>query len=242
MKKSFTLIELLVVIAIIAILAGMLLPALNSARARAKLSMCAANLRSAGNGNMMYADAYDDYIMPYKMKNNADYIVGDQNLRYNFWYAVLYKLGIAYPNLSDTKRAKYLCPNIPFDSAGGTEGYSWMGNRYLYNDYDSSNGGINMSCLPKITSLSAPSAGFLLIEVCNYTSGVPANPVSFGNCWAYTWSHHANVRFDATRHGGSGNILFLDGHVEARKFDAIPKSSSATDAGTQLFWNAGFTR
>ena len=63
-KRSFTLIELLVVIAIIAILAGMLLPALNSARESGRKSACMNNMKQFMVGFNFYTTDYDSWILP----------------------------------------------------------------------------------------------------------------------------------------------------------------------------------
>jgi prepilin-type N-terminal cleavage/methylation domain-containing protein len=68
-RRGFTLIELLVVIAVIAILAALLMPALEKARSDALKATCKSNIRQQLSALYMYANEWDDYVMPtpYKM-------------------------------------------------------------------------------------------------------------------------------------------------------------------------------
>lgn len=62
--NKFTLIELLVVIAIIAILAGILMPALSQARERGRAASCVSNLKNIGVTAMQYCDDFDGWVLP----------------------------------------------------------------------------------------------------------------------------------------------------------------------------------
>ncbi|MBO4620013.1 MAG: type II secretion system protein [Victivallales bacterium] len=87
MKKSFTLIELLVVIAIIAILAGMLLPALSKARAKAQSIKCISNLKQYGLWFNLYATDNNDCLPAGNCSNTSDPMI---------WYIVIHD----YANLT----------------------------------------------------------------------------------------------------------------------------------------------
>jgi len=79
MKKHFTLIELLVVIAIIAILAAMLLPALNQARERGKSTQCLSSIRQLGGGQTLYLMDNNDFYAP----SRYGYYTTPKNVRQN---------------------------------------------------------------------------------------------------------------------------------------------------------------
>jgi prepilin-type N-terminal cleavage/methylation domain-containing protein/prepilin-type processing-associated H-X9-DG protein len=113
-KKGFTLIELLVVIAIIAILAGMLLPALARAREEARKMKCKNNLRQLGTGMIQYIDQYGKgryYTWPGMQSAGFD---GGQWVASMYWVSLLNE-----PDL-------YICPSSVDDNDNGGQ----LGRRY----------------------------------------------------------------------------------------------------------------
>ena len=118
--NSFTLIELLVVIAIIAILAGMLLPALNSARNRARSAACISNLKQLGTATGMYLSDNKDWLMPQMAYLQA----GNGNYYKEGWSALLSDyLGAKirpYPSdsyMTGRLPSTFFCPSFPIQNS-----------------------------------------------------------------------------------------------------------------------------
>ena len=214
MKKRFTLIELLVVIAIIAILAAILLPALNSARARGRQASCVSNLKTWGNLISLYADAYDQFMPAYQLANRALTSTTD-------WSGDSSALvGLLLPNGPDSAKWKvggYFngCPErsttvIAKTTSNG--GASWEDDGKNVERYRSY--GINTTSMGTGYAKSGkPYNRFAKAGTINNPSKYAAfTDARYTNINSGSYHRNKNWRLD-TRHNDSANITHMDGHI-----------------------------
>ncbi len=117
MRRAFTLIELLVVIAVIALLVGILLPSLGQSRKASRTVVCAANLRSSGQGFVLYNNDHKEAVIPsYNMTGTT----GGPGVPLDGWACILDRDGYIAGN--DTKGGNpFYCPDT-VDVAGVATG------------------------------------------------------------------------------------------------------------------------
>lgn len=229
--RGFTLIELLVVIAIIAILAGLLLPALSQAKARAKQIRCLSNLHQLGIAFMMYLPDYED-AFPAPGSRIAE---GPQPEDWIYWQPQSiggrglrdpYQSRIA-PYISGFNPEVFLCPA---DRDVIKRRAEWEANpsleRYIYT-YSINAGQDGMASffspdrstirLHKYSRINNPAGKMMLMEERGSLQDGPRLPhvISSPNYVSDAkWGRGDNDGIFTSRHSDKAVSAFADGHVE----------------------------
>lgn len=248
LRDGFTLIELLVVIAIIAILMGILLPALGGARKLARRTVCMSNVRRLALSIRLYTDNYDGKLPPDRLRGATAYIEAGPYKRYMPRWIWFLNEGMGYvinPNKYETEEAfnaalemdndYYMCPSLKDHKwarsiRNGAYGYNFQ---YLGNSRGNPAGTGYANYPVSLTQIRAPSQ---TVAFCDsrgsdvphgqhaYLVDPPKMAVSKGAMHFSPKSASVGpLKYSPAdaRHFGVADVAFLDGHAEAMDYEDL---------------------
>jgi len=243
-ENRFTLVELLVTIAVIAILAGMLLPALNSVREKARELSCMNNQKQLGLAMAQYTSAHNDWLVPVWNGEGSEYSV---DIKYRMWIGMLCGYnentpnsvaafaasglyGVAWGCSSPRRIGQFSCPSDPKLLLWASNITNYHLNAYLHGGAINSFGE-KAGNSRKITQVSMPSQSVSLAE------GIKGSEIFlFGEDYSGSGSPRT---INYTRHASKANFLFIDGHVTSLHY-AKAMATPGYDGTADRILKAGY--